>query len=97
MAAASIHSFSSSSEIAEGTYFNKGGTVTIALGIWTHRMHRSGKDKTGACRWYWFTVIGNNNKKKIYVTCYRVCTRPPVHLIGSVYYQKYHMMEQEIE
>jgi hypothetical protein len=63
MATASIHSFSSSSEVVEGIYFKMGGTLTTALDRWTHIMHRSGKDKTGAGRWSWFTVIGKNNTK----------------------------------
>jgi hypothetical protein len=97
MVAASRHPFSSSSEILEGTYFKMGGTVTTALNRWTHRMHISGQDKTGAGRWSWFTVIGKKNTKIIYITCYRVCPRPPIHLIESAYYQQYRIMEQENE
>jgi hypothetical protein len=29
--------------------------------------------------------------------CYRVCPCPPIHLIGSAYYQQYRIMEQEHE
>jgi hypothetical protein len=97
MATASRHSFSSSSKVEEGTYFKMGGTVTTALYRWTHQVHRSGKDKAGAGRWSWFTVIGKNNTKMIYITCYRLCPRPPIHPIGSAYYQQYHIMEQENE
>jgi hypothetical protein len=73
MAIASRNSLSSSREMVEGTYFNMSGTVTTALYRWTHRMYKSGKDKTGAGRWSWFAIIGKNNTKMIYITCYRVC------------------------
>jgi hypothetical protein len=74
-----------------------GGTFMAELDRWTHQMHKSGKDKTGAGRWSWFTVIGKNNTKMIYIPCYRVYNHPPIHLIGSAYYQQYHIMEQEKE
>jgi hypothetical protein len=60
---ASLHPFSSSSDILEGTYFKMGETITTALDRWTHRMHISGKYKTGAGRWSWITVIFKNKKK----------------------------------
>jgi hypothetical protein len=60
-------------------------------------MHKLGKDKTGAGIWSWLTVIGINNTKMIYITCYRVFSCPPIHLIGSAYYKQYRVMEQENE
>jgi hypothetical protein len=95
MSTASRHILISSSELVEGTYFMMGGTVTISLDRWNHRMHISGKYTTGAGRWSWFMVIGKNNTKMIYITCYRVCHQPPICILGSAYYQQYHIMEQE--
>jgi hypothetical protein len=66
----SRHSFSSSSEMAEGTYFKMGETSITSLYIWTHQLHKSGQDATGAGSWSWFTVLGKHNAKMIYISCY---------------------------
>jgi hypothetical protein len=88
---ASRHSFSSYSEMAEGTYFKMGGTEITEIERWTHRMHKSGQDARGAVRWPWFTVLGKNNAKMMYILCYRVCPRPYMK-IGSAYFQQYRIM-----
>jgi hypothetical protein len=94
---ASRHSFSSSNKTTEGTYFKMGGTAITAVYRWTHHMHKYGQDSTGAGRCSWFTVLGKNNAKIIYILCCRVCTRPAIHLLGSAYFQQNLSMEQENE
>jgi hypothetical protein len=93
----SRHSFGSSSEMVEGTYFKMGGTAIAVFGRWKRRMHKSGQYATGAGRWSWFTLLGKNNANIIYISCYGVCPRPAIHLIGSAYFQQYRIMEQEDE
>jgi hypothetical protein len=92
-----IHSLSSSSETAERKYFKMGDTEITAVDRCTHHMHKSGQDAMGAGRWSWFTVLGKNNAKMIYISSYRVCTRPDMNLLGSTYFQQYRIMEQEEE
>jgi hypothetical protein len=83
--------------MTEGTYSKMGGKAITAVDRWTHRMHKYGQDPTGAGRWSWFTVLGKNNAKMIYISFYRVFTRPEIHLLGSAYFQQYHIMEQKDE
>jgi hypothetical protein len=74
-----------------------GGTAITAVNRCTHRMHKSGQDSTGAGSWSWFTVLGRNNAKIIYISCNRVCTRPAIQLLESAYFQQYRIMEKETD
>jgi hypothetical protein len=94
---ASKHLFTYSSEMAEGTYFKMGGTSITVIDRLTQWMHKSGQDATGVGRWSWFTVLGKNNAKMIFILCYKVCPTPVIHLIGISYFQPYRIMEQEDE
>jgi hypothetical protein len=42
------HIFSSSSEVAQSSYHKLGGSFTSATDRWTHRVHKSREDSTGA-------------------------------------------------
>jgi hypothetical protein len=56
----------------EGLY-KPGGTVTAALGNWSHRVIDSGSDATGCGRWSYVTYGGRGGKRFTYITVYRVC------------------------
>jgi hypothetical protein len=55
--AASRHIFSSSSEIASDSYHKRGSMLISATDRWTHIVHLSGEDSTGAGIWSYFTLL----------------------------------------
>jgi hypothetical protein len=93
---ASRHVFSSSSEVAQSSYHKRGGTVIFATDRWTHIVHKSGEDSTGAGRWSFFNMLGKDNNL-IFITCYRISPIPPQSCLGSAYYQQALMMEEAME
>jgi hypothetical protein len=63
--------YSTSDEHVEDSHYKPGGTVTSALGHWSSRVLRSGKDPTGCGRWS-YICLGKKDKKFAIVTVYRV-------------------------
>jgi hypothetical protein len=90
----SRHAFSSSSEISQSSYHRRGGTAISATNRWTHHVHKSGEDATGAGRWSFFAIMGKDNNL-IFINCDRVYPLPPKSCLGSAYYQQSRIMEDE--
>jgi hypothetical protein len=55
--------------------YKPGGTVTAALGNWTHRVVDSGSDATVCGRWSYITYGGERGKRLTYISFYRVCNQ----------------------
>jgi len=50
-----------------------GGTITLACGHWTLRVLQKGVDPFGLGRWSYLTLRGNQGRKILLITAYRVC------------------------
>jgi hypothetical protein len=63
----------STSKTKFGGRYKSGGTVTSALGNWSHRVVDSGSNATGCGHWIYVTYVGKIGKRLTYITVYRVC------------------------
>jgi len=58
-----------------------GGTITLACGHWTLRVLQKGVDPFGLGRWSYLTLRGNQGRKILVITAYRVC-RQSIQSVG---------------
>jgi hypothetical protein len=61
-----------SSEIFESTHYKPGGTTTISLGKYVHKLVETGGDLTGYGRWTRITYLDEDGKITTIMSAYQV-------------------------